>query len=809
MIADLRHATRLLYKSPGFAAVAIVTLAVGIGANTAIFSFFRAILLRPLPYHEPERVVVLKKHAHDYGEPVGVEIGLLAADYRELVPQTRTLADTATYTLDSATLTGRGPAALVVATIVTPNFFSLLGTPASLGRVFSVNDTHEGRSGRLATVAYDYWQTRLGGSPEIIGQTLVLNQIPFTVVGIMPPDFEFPRETQVWVTPETDVPETSIGFFDDVRGRGNYLRTILGRLAPGVTWQQAQDELTRLVATLPNPNRVHRLVRLVNMRDQSVGEVRPALAILLACVGTVLLIACLNVANLVLSRATVRERELAIRIGLGASRWRIGWHLASESILLSLAGGALGLLLSLWTLDLLVAVAPDELPRLGSVRIDAGVLTFTVAISLLTGLLSGVAPLLGLPKLNPAASINAGDGNRLSRPASPRLRTFLVGSEIALSLLLLVAAGLLLRSLLKMQAFSWGFDPGRIVSARLVFTGDRHAEHHARTAFARALLDKLEHLPGFQSVGLSLDRIGHSWIQLPFTAHGHVYAEPSDRPLANYHIVSRGYLRTLGIPLLRGRHFTADDDLQHPLVAIVDATLARTYFPDGDAVGRTMAVPDSDREAQVQIIGIVGSVASDGPLNSSRPDIYIPNLQVPLNSFFVHVRTSLDLATATGMIRRAVESLDSEIPVTDAATMQQVLARPAAARRFVLLLVGAFATVAVFLAVVGIYAVTAFHVAQRTREIGVRMALGARTGAVVRLVLRQGLRPVLFGLIAGVAGAVATAFVMRRVLFDVAPLDAPTFALLPLALAGISAAACLLPARRAARIDPIEALRTE
>ncbi len=804
----MKLALRSLAKSPGYTAVIILTLALGIGANTAIFSFFHGILLRPLPFDNPERTVIAKKSANDFGDPVGTDVNILAGDFRDLAPQVRTLSDLAAYTLDSATITGRGPATLASVAIVTPNFLSVLGARATLGRTFTAADAKQ-NTNRLAVVSHRYWQTELGGAASIIGQTVTVNRIPFTVVGVMPPDFAFPREADFWVTPSTDVPEHALGQSFDFAGRGNYLRTIVGRLAPHATARDAEAELTSILSQLPNPNNLQRNVHLVNLRDHTLGDARPALAILLACVGLVLLIACLNVANLMLARATARERELAIRAALGASRWRIARQLLTESLALSLAGGLVGVLLSLWALELLVKIAPDDIPRLAMIGVDGWVLAFALTLSVLTGVLSGLAPILGTTRPALSASIKSADKSGAAGTASRRLRSTLVAGEVAISLTLLVAAGLLVRSLAQMEAFSWGFRPQQVVSARVAFLEERYASETSRVNFYRALQDKLLAAPGIEAFGTSLDRIGTSWINLPFTAQGATYPNPGDRPQANYHVISPGYLGTVGIAIQQGRNFTPDDDLDSPRVALVDADLAARHYPNGEALGKTITVVTPEGDTPFEIVGIVSPVKFDGPTGAARPDIYFSYLHFPQNNFYVHMRTPLALAAGEALIRQVVRELDANVPVTDFASLEQVTARPSAARHFPLGLLGGFAALALVLAAVGIYAVTNYSVARRTREIGVRMALGAPPASVVRLVLQQSFRPIAAGLVVGVAGAAATAFAMRQLLFDVAPLDLPTFAIVPLVLAAVAVLACLLPARRATRVDPLTALRAE
>jgi len=570
----------------------------------------------------------------------------------DLAPQVRTFSDLAAYTLDSATITGRGHATLASVAIVTPNFFSVLGTRATFGRTFTAADPQP-NTNRLAVVSHSYWQTELGGAASVIGQTVTANRIPFTIVGVMPPDFAFPREADFWVTSATDVPEHALGQSFDFAGRGNYLRTIVGRLAPHATARDAEAELTSILSQLPNPNNIQRNVHLVNLRDHTLGDTRPALAILLACVGLVLLIACLNVANLMLARATARERELAIRAALGASRWRIARQLLTESLALSLAGGLVGVLLSLWALELLVKIAPADIPRLAVIGLDGSVLAFALVISVLTGVLSGLAPILGTTRPDLAASIRSADKSGAAGTASRRLRSTLVAGEVAISLILLVAAGLLVRSLAQMEAFSWGFRPQNIVSARVAFLEERYATDTARVNFYRTLRDQLLAAPGIEAFGTSLDRIGTSWINLPFTAQGETYPNPGDRPPANYHIISPGYFDAVGLALQHGRNFSPDDDLDAPRVAIVDSNLARRHYPAGDAVGKTITVVTPEGDTPIEIVGIVGAVKFDGPAAAaSRPDIYFPYLSFPQNNFYVHVRTPLAVGAAEALTQK-------------------------------------------------------------------------------------------------------------------------------------------------------------
>ncbi|HYP17713.1 MAG TPA: ABC transporter permease [Opitutus sp.] len=801
------HALRSLAKSPGFTLVIVFTLALGIGANTAIFSFFNGILLRPLPYDDAERVVMIKRGERSFADIMGEGVGLNAADFVDLHAQAKSLSGVTAYTSDVATLTGHGAPDLLFGAVVTADFFTVLGARAAHGRTFSAQDVTTG-SGRLAVLQHTAWQNRFGGNPDILGQTVTLNGVSFTVVGIMPPAFEYPRWIQFWVMPAAIAPESTIGrpMFDQ-GGRGGPLRSIIGRLAPGVTLAQAENEIAALVARLPNPGNTDRRVHLMNLRDQSIGSVRSALTVLLACVGLVLLIACLNIANLMLSRATTRQREIAVRVALGANRWQIARHLLAESLVLALLGGAAGVVLSIWGVDLLVKLAPTDIPQLAAVHVDGRVLAFAFGVSLLTGLLSGLAPIIGAGRTDLAIAMKTGDRGGSAGSLPRRLRAVLVGGEVALSLILLVAAGLLLKSFWAMQAVSWGFEPNNVAVMRVAFAGPKYEDVNERRIVWRRLVHDLQAKPGFDAVATSFDKIGESWIHLPFTPDGFVPPSPQDTPQTSVHSVSPDYFRTLGITLLRGRTFTENDTDKTTPVVVIDAAIAERYFPNGDALGKRIRIPMGDRHAE--IIGIVGRVKSDGPEATKLPDLYVPYLQTSTGYVYVFVRTSLDVATVGRTIQETVRAIDASLPTTELGTMAQVIERPAAARRFPMVLLAVFSALALLLATVGIYAVASYSVAQRTRELGVRLALGAQPRAVIALVLAQAFRPIAGGVVAGMVGGVSVAFAMRHLLFGIEPLHAPTFLLVPLLLGLVALIAVILPARRATRVDPLVALRAE
>ncbi len=805
---DIRLTARAMGKQPGYFAIVVLTLALGIGANTTIFSFFRGILLRPLPLAEPARTVMIKSSANDYGEIVGSAGGLYAADFLELQGKVMSFEAQATYTSQIATLADKEKPEMVYGAIVSPDFFRVVGLRPLAGRVFTSADGLAGR--RLVVISPQLWHGKFAGDPAVVGRSIVLNNISAEIVGIAPADFTLPETVDFWISPAVDAPESEIGQpAFDANGRGNPLRTLIGRLRPGVTMAQAQDELRGLIARLPNPNQVERQVHLVTLRDHFLGNVRPALTILLACVGLVLLLTCLNVANLMLSRAVTRQRELSVRLALGSSPRRVAGLLLTESLFLAMAGGGLGVAAGCWLLRVLVRIAPASIPRLAEVQMDGTVLGFALGITLLTGLGCALAPVLGRPRANLTDALKDGLRGSSGGVVARRLRAGLVGGEIAVSVVLLVAAGLLLRSFAELRDVSWGINPERIVSARIAFLDQRYQQLPAQVAAHRTVMARLAAEPGFEAVASSVDRVGQSWFRLKFAPQGQPFANPAERPDTQVHVIDSSYFQTMGMKVMQGRGIDLTDNEQGRKVAVIDARLARRYFPSGDCLGKQLAIGWWEGDVPVEIVGVVGDVKSDGPETAPTPEIYVPFDQTPFNSFFVYARTSLGAGVFEARLRAVLRQVDANVPVALLRTMDQVVDGPASARRFPLRLLAAFAGLALTLAAIGIYAVTAYGVNQRTREIGIRMALGAQPRFVVRQVLWDGLRPVFAGLGTGLAAAMLVAFAMRKMLFGVAPLDVMTFAGVAVVLVVIALAACILPARRAAKVDPMIALRAE
>lgn len=805
----LRHIFRLLTKDPSFTVAVCLTLAIGVGASTAIFSFANGILLRPLPFSDPDRIALIK-FTRDAGGKVRSGTGLYDADFLELKRANQCFADAATYTLAGDVVTVGGSPDAVGCAVVTHNFFTVLGSNAAVGRVFTPEDQRQ-RAGRLAVLTYAYWQTKFGGNASAVGQTFSINGVGATVIGVLPPDFPFLDRAQLFVSAASDVPEWRVGYPGaNFKGRGAQVVTVIGRLKPGITLLRAQEELAEIVRGLPNPNQSSRPVYLETMREHIVGDIRPVLFMLLGCVGLVLLIVCLNVANLLLARAMSRRREMSVRLALGASPGRVARQGLGESLVFGLVGGAFGILAGSLGTHLLLVAAPSDVPRLAAVRVDPTVLAFSLLLSLLASALSGLVPAWEMGSGDPGRVLGESSRGATSGASRRRLRDVLVGVEVAFSLVLLVVGGLLFRSFQRLEATSWGFDPSHVVTMRLSLIDARFASANI-VQIQHNLLDKLAGEPGFESVGLCNDRIGSPFTPGPIAPEGQVFASTNDMPVAYYHVVSPGYFKTLGIPLLQGRAFTRQDSAGGQLVAIIDAAVARQYFPDGQAVGkRVFAVWNTPTPSTPYlIIGVAGNVKTFGPEAVPAADLYITLDQRTDPSVYISVRTRLAPAVCVATVKRVLAQVDPTVPLANVATMDEVVARPGLSRRFTLVLVEAFAAISLVLAAIGIYAVISHSVVQRTREIGIRVALGARPIEVILMTMRQGGLPVAAGIGAGIVVSALAGFALERLLFGVPPFDPPTYLAVSALLAGIAALACGLPALRASRVDPVVALRLE
>ncbi|HYY56574.1 MAG TPA: ABC transporter permease [Pyrinomonadaceae bacterium] len=805
---DLRYGLRTLSKTPGFTLAAVLALALGIGANSAIFSVANAVLLKPLPYSEPERLVMIWG---DLFKPGLDEIGASAPEFNDYREQGHVFESLACYTEGGFNLSGEGEPERISGAYVSADLFPLLGVGPTLGRTFAVEEDQPGRD-QVVVLSHSLWQRRFAADRSIVGKTVGINGKSMTVVGVMPSAFQFPdREVEIWKPLALDAEDRS------EQSRGSHYLNVIARLKPGVSVEQAQAEIKGIAERIrqQHPDQYDNGfgAKIVSRHEQVVGPIRPVLLILLGTVGFVLLIACANVANLLFARAATREREMAIRTALGAGRWRIVRQLLTESLLLSLAGGAGGLLLALWGVDLLVALAPVDIPRLSEVRLDGRVLGFTLLVSLLTGGLFGLAPALRLSKPDLQESLKdgargAGEGFRRQR-----MRNLLVVSEVALSLVLLIGAGLMIRSFLQVQKISPGFNPDRVLTMRLSLPQSKYAEAKQQRAFFEQLTARVSALPGVESVGavnfLPMSKSGNMW---SFAIEGRGNAVG---PNLHFRMISPDYFRTLSIPLDRGRQFTEQDREGAPPVAVINETMARTFFPGEDPLGKRIKLASMTSPFPwLAVVGVVGDVKHYGLDEETKPELYVSYLQPLLPNFnvsslFLAVRTTAEPAGLAAAVRREVAVLDKDQPVADIKTMEERLSESVAPRRFNMLLLAIFAALALILAAVGIYGVMSYSVTQRTHEIGVRMALGAQGSDVLRLVVGQGMILALAGVALGLLGAFALTRVMKTLLFNVSASDPLTFAGVAFVLSAVALLACLIPARRATRVDPMEALRYE
>ncbi len=808
---DVRYALRGFRRTPGFFVVAVVTLALGIGFTTAMFSVVNGILLRPLPFAEPDRL--MKMYAFDTEGETDNHSG---ADYIDFKTQNESFEDVAGHCGANYTVIGRESPSLVRGASTTPNFFSVLGTNALIGRTLSPEvDVHGAE--RAVVLSYSMWQSQFGGDVAAIGEQLVMNNEVFVVVGVMPPGFEYPGATKFWAASKFDVPEPPVAIVDDPAAVRNLSWfDVFGRLKDGVTQEQAQAELRVLAGRVQEQSadpdeRSGFLIK--TLRETIMGDVSASLYVLLGAVGFLLLIACANVANLMLVRASAREKELVVRGALGAGQSRIVRQLVTESLVLALAGGVLGIPIALWGTHLLLAMAPDGIPRVDQVGVDLRVLGFSLAVSLGTGVLFGLAPTFQSLGSNLRASTVVGGSRQTFSRGQNRLRSALIIGEVALSLLLLVGAGLLMRTFLTLNRVNPGFNSLKTLSARVWIPETRYQEDDEVSSFYRETLERVRAIPGVQSAGAVLSLPINYGIQgrFGFSIEGYTPSEGENQPLAGYQVASAGYFETLGIPVIRGRVFTESDDAQAPSVAVVNEELASQYWSGEDPIGRRITFDDPEGEDVdwATIVGVVGNTRHSGLDEPPRSELYVAYQQSPINYMTLVVQSDMDVTALTAAVRRAVMEVDPEQPLSEVATMEQVLFESLGSQRFNLFLLGAFAVCALVLAAVGLYGVLSFSVSQRSNEIGIRMALGAAAGGVIGNVIRQGLLLALVGLAIGTAAALGLTRLMSSMIHGVSATDPITFIGGIVLLAALTLLASWIPALRAARVSPMEVLRVE
>jgi putative ABC transport system permease protein len=797
-LQDLRYGLRSLRKKPGFTLTAVIALALGIGANSALFSVINGVLLRSLAYRDADSIVMVWEKNFQRGRS---QNSVSPANFLDWKKQSASFEQFAASWDTRVNLTSGGEPEEIQVQRVSADFFSVLGVPPRLGRSF-VHEEDVAGGNLVVVLSHELWQSRFGGNPTIVGQSITASGRTFIVVGVMPPGFHFLNtQVQAWIPLALDPA-------NDWRKQGRYLRSV-ARLKSGVTIQQAQAELDgiakRLEQDYPDYNKGWG-ANLVPMHEQIVGDIRPVLLVLLAAVAFVLLIACANVANLLLSRAASRQKELALRAALGAGRTRLIRQMLTESVLLAVMGGALGVFLAYWGIQLLLALAPDNIPRLNEITIDPRVLIFTLAISLLTGLIFGLVP--ALQSSRPDLSDALKEGARGSSGGSRLFRNLFVVAEMALALVLLVGAGLMLRSFFQLHQVKTGFDTDRVLTMRVQLPTAKYQQPAQRAEFFKRAQERLAALPGVKSVGaisfLPLTGLASS---TSFNLATQPDLPPSESPGTEVRAITPGYFAAMGIPLLKGRSFDERDGADSR-VLVINETLARKYFPGENPIGQRLIV-NWDPKVADEIVGVVGDVKETALAEEANPAIYWPHPREPYQFMTFVLRSAIDPAPLSATATKEIHALDPDQPVADIRTLDQVVAKSIARPRFNALLLAIFAGVALVLASVGIYGVMNYSATQRTQEIGIRMALGAKPGDILRLVVGHGMKLTLAGIVIGVIASLALTRVMANLLFGVTATDLPTFVAVSVILTTVALVANYIPARRATRLNPVIALRYE
>jgi predicted permease len=803
ILQDIRYAMRTLRKSPGFALVAILALALGIGANTAIFSIVNAVLLRPLKYPHPEQLVLVQ----DVQPPPANETPADYAEYLDWRDQSSVFAQLAAYFGASYTLTGQGEPQQLWGARVSANLLPTLGINPILGRSFQPEE--EARQGeRVALISYGFWQRQFAGDPKAVGQTITLNAQPYTIIGVLPStvravnpqDIQTGRERDVWIPLRLDAENAP---------RGLHFLTVLGRLRPGVNLAQASEAMQTLSANLQQARAINHSAQLIPLQRAIVpGDTRTELLLLLGAVGFVLLVACANVANLMLTRASARQKEIAIRLAMGASRLRLIRQLLTESLLLALLSGSLGLLLSLWSVSVFVATARTLLPRMDEVGLDIRVLAFTLLLSLVTGLVFGLAPALRASTTDLHETLKEGGGRTGPSARQQRLRGLLIIAEVALSLMLLVGAGLLLRSFVQVLTVDKGFDAEQLLTASISLSPTKYDKPEPQGLFFQQFLARVKSVPGVEGAAIISDLpLATDSVNGGVGIVGHTYP-PHELPNAEKSIISPDYFSVMRTAMVRGRAFNEQDNAGAAPVAIINESFARRYFANEDPIGKQINFNWNMTGAQ-QIVGIVRDVKQYGLDTPTAPTVYVCYLQRPESGMTVVVRSQATPASLVAVLRQQLRAVDREQPLTQVRTMQEIVSESVAARRVLVMVFALFAVVALVLAAIGIYGVIAYSVAQRTHEFGIRMALGAQARDVLKLVIWHGLRLTLVGVALGLGGALLLTRVLASLLFGISATDPITFTGVALLLTFVALIACYVPARRATKIDPLIALKYE
>ena len=803
LIKDIRYGIRSLLKRPGFTAVAVITLALGIGANTAIFSVINAVLLRPLPYDHPEQLMALAESERP--NDLTKRFPVAPANFLDWRAQNHSFSAMGAADTSSFNLTGTHLPERVVGAVTSASIFSMLGVQPIAGRAI-IADDDQPAAPRVVLLSESLWQRRYARDVQIVGKSIGLNGEPYVVVGVMPSNFRFPeRDVDLWVPIERQITEK------DMHWRGSHYLTVVARLKPGVTLEQSRSEMNQLAAAIKSSlhgDMAGGAAIVLSLNDELSRQIRPTLFVLLGAVGLVLLIACANVASLLLVRANSRQREMTIRVVLGASRRRIARQLVTESLLLSLIGGAIGVILGEWFRGALLALSPDTLPRVNDIRTDGWVLLFAFLLSLVTGVVFGLAPVIYSMRTDLNHALRGGSHQATRGIRGLRLQRLIVTAEIAMSLVLVIAAGLVLQSFVKLSRADAGYRASDVVTTRVTLPKGRYQNNSDRAAFFERVLSGVSELPGVELAGAS------SFVPLTgkdfdnsFSIEGRPEA-PGQQTYALFRVVDSNYFQIMGIPLLRGRSFTEHDRADTPPVVIISESMARRYWPNQDPLGKRMTIDIGERPALREVVGILRDVRYT-VTEENETAMYVPYRQQPTLSMVVVARTKAAPATMLRAIGEAVRKVDPDQPVQRVLTMDQIRSESVVPWRFSMLLIGSFAVIALALAAVGIYGVMSYAVNERRQEIGIRMALGAQTADVLKLVVRNGLWLALVGVACGLAGAFALTRLITSLLFGVTPTDAMTFAAVSLGLIAVVLLACFIPARRATKVDPLVALRYE
>jgi len=816
ILQDIRYGVRSLIKTPGFTAVAIIVLALAIGANTAIFTVVNAVLIRSLPYANSDRLVMLWETNPRF--QIGIDaLPVTPGTFMDWREESSVFEYVSALGAGRINLSGSGEPERISAASVSTNFFRLMGTEPRLGRAFQDDEEKPGAN-KVVVISYALWQRRFGGAEDIVGKQMTLDGESYTVVGVAPERFQFPRAHElpyfVGVSSPTELwrPMTLADDFVS-RKRANHQLSVIAKLKPGVTREQAQSEMNAIALRLEQAYPENRGIgaKVVPLSEQVVGNSKIALLVLMGAVGLVLLIACANIANLLLTRSTARHKEIAIRIALGATRAHVVRQLLIEALLLSLTSAIAGTLLSLWGVKAILALSRQNLPRLNEVGIDLTVLAFTVAIALLTSLLFGLTPALQASKINLVQALKDGSRGVSGGQRASRVRGLLVIAEVALSLVLLIGAGLMIKSLAHLLKIDPGFKPDRALTMNIALLGSKYPGANQQIAFFEDVNRRVGALAGVDSVGLiSSAPLSGGVYAGGFSIEGREPASANEDLSADRRMISSEYFNTLRIPLIRGRYFTEHDNQTSTGVAIVSETWARRFVPNEDPIGKRIKLGGRDSTRPwLSIVGIAGDVRDSALESDARPCVYVPYAQFPGLSMTLVVRIGVDSKALVPAIRGEVWAIDKDQPVTDIKTMDQYVSDSVSPHRANALLLAVFATLALVLAAVGMYGVMAYSVTQRVHEIGIRMALGAQTSDVVMLIVGSGMTLVLAGAGIGIAGALALSRVLSSLLYGVSATDPVTFALISVLLITVALLASYIPARRATKVDPMIALRCE